>query len=424
MKRYDYRDLGDTVFSETLSNGLKILVIPKLGFHKTYANLTVNYGSIDNQFYLDGNLITMPKGIAHFLEHKMFDKKDYDAFDLFSKYGTDANAFTDYTQTSYLFSTTNHIKENLNILLNFVQKPYFNKDKVQKEKGIIGQEIKMYNDDPNSKLYTDTVMNMYQDTPLNSDIAGTINSIEKITVDDLYLAHRIFYKPSNMVLTISGNVNPTDVIKTVKLNQSEKQFSNQVINRYYHSGDLIVHKSKSEMNISMPKVAIGIKGTDQIPTGSESIKYEIAISMFFEIMFSENSTEYLNLYNDGIIDDSFTFEFDNERGFHFGILIGNTIHINEFIKRISKLLLSNQTILNRKIDDFKLIKREELGRHIFMMNYPEVIANQMGNKIDHFTNLYDEFNIINNMNLSDVQKAVNQFIDPDNLSVKIIEPKK
>ncbi|MHA8138371.1 EF-P 5-aminopentanol modification-associated protein YfmH [Lactobacillaceae bacterium Scapto_B20] len=208
LNKKAYSNYGDNVYSKRLANGLRVVIVPKPEYYRTYAALGVDYGSIDNQF-VDPNTdqeVSLPAGIAHFLEHKMFDKDGYDAFDLFTKYGSSANAFTSFTSTNYLFSTTNHVLDNLAILLDFVQEPYFTEAKVEKEKGIIAQEIQMYDDDPGARLFFGSIANLYPNFPLDKDIAGSVDSIQKITADDLKLAYQVFYQPSNMTLKVVGNV--------------------------------------------------------------------------------------------------------------------------------------------------------------------------------------------------------------------------
>ena len=225
MHKRVYKQFNETLYSETLTNGLRVNILPKKGFHKTYSTFLTNFGSIDRTFIPLGqsDYVTQPAGIAHFLEHKMFDKKGYDAFDLFGKYGADSNAFTSFTKTSYLFSATQNIHENLDILLNFVQEPYFTKESVAKEKGIIGQEIQMYDDDPDWKLYMGILGNLYPHHPVHLDIAGTVASIAEITVDDLYTAYQTFYHPANMDLFVVGNIDPEETLTWIKENQAKKR---------------------------------------------------------------------------------------------------------------------------------------------------------------------------------------------------------
>lgn len=201
MNAVIYKKLGETIYHEKLVNGLEIFILPKKGFHKTFATFTTKYGSIDNKFLLpEKKCITqVPDGIAHFLEHKMFESEKGDVYHTFAKQGAFANAFTSFSRTAYTLSATFNINENLTTLLNFVQDPYFSDETVEKEKGIIEQEIKMYDDNPDWRARFGILANMYKSHPVKIDIAGTVNSINQITKEDLYACYNTFYHPNNML---------------------------------------------------------------------------------------------------------------------------------------------------------------------------------------------------------------------------------
>ena len=200
MEKRVYETLQETLFYEKMDNGLDVYILPKKGFHKTYATFTTNYGSVDNQFVPLGKteMKRVPDGIAHFLEHKLFEKEDGDVFQQFSKQGASANAFTTFTRTAYLFSSTDNVEKNLETLMDFVQTPYFSDKTVEKEKGIIGQEIRMYDDNPDWRVYFGAIESMYHHHPVKIDIAGTIESIAEITKELLYECYETFYHPSKI----------------------------------------------------------------------------------------------------------------------------------------------------------------------------------------------------------------------------------
>ncbi len=226
MKPLEFKQLEETLYYEQLDNGLDVYILPKNGFHKTFATFTTNYGSVDNEFIPLGKTepVKVPDGIAHFLEHKMFESEDGDVFHTFGKQGASANAFTSFTRTAYLFSSTTNVNQNVETLLDFVQHPYFTDKTVEKEKGIIGQEITMYDDNPDWRAYFGTIENMYEKHPVKIDIAGTIPSINKITKEDLYTCYETFYHPSNMLLFIVGSVDPEEMMLLIRENQSDKTF--------------------------------------------------------------------------------------------------------------------------------------------------------------------------------------------------------
>lgn len=417
MKITKYDKFNESIYTDVLDNDLSIAVIPKNDFHKTFATLSTKYGSINRKI---GDKV-YPAGIAHFLEHKMFDKKDYDAMDLFSEYGASSNAFTSFNKTSYLFSTTDKVKENLNILLDFVQNPYFDENKVEKEKGIIGQEISMYDDDPGAVLYFKTIQNMFPDTPLNVDIAGTADSIDKITVQDLYDSYNHFYQPNNMQLTVVGNVDPEKIYQWTKENQDKKTFEHRKsVGPYEISSSKINPSVTNYMDVMRPKAAIGIKGDSKY---NGNLKYELSISLLLELLFAEGSPIYEKLYDQGIIDDSFGFDFDCEDEFNFAIIAGETDKIDLFEKNIKSILSNFANLLSDSQKEFELIQKEEIGQHISMMNSIETIANNIGSADHNYVNLYDEIEVIQSLTLDDLIDFGKKFINVDNIVVNMILPK-
>src|SRR3954466_11613071 len=226
MEKIEFNQIQEEIYHEKLENGLEVFILPKKGFNKTYATFTTKYGSIDNHFMPleKSEFLKVPDGIAHFLEHKLFEKEDGDVFQQFSKQGASANAFTSFTRTAYLFSSTSNVEQNLETLMDFVQEPYFSEKTVEKEKGIIGQEITMYDDNPDWRLYFGLIQNLYRNHPVKIDIAGTIESISHITKDWLYECYNTFYHPSNMLLFITGPVDPESFMNQVKENQSKKDY--------------------------------------------------------------------------------------------------------------------------------------------------------------------------------------------------------
>lgn len=418
MEIKNYQQYGDKVYIDELENGLSVVMIPKSGYHKTYATFSVNYGSIDTTI----NGKKYPAGIAHFLEHKMFDKKDHDSMDVFSKYGASSNAFTNFNKTSYLFATTDNVHDNLMELLDFVQDPYFDEQKVEKEKGIIGQEISMYDDNPGSVLFFKTIQNMYPDTPLNVDIAGSQESINKITKDDLYDSYNYFYQPNNMQLTIVGDIDPEETLGWVIDNQKQKSSPNvRSINKTLIESNDIVKETTQEMDVSIPKVAIGIKGSSEF---NNDIKYELSISLLLQMLLSEGSEVYENLYNKGIIDDSFGFDFDCEDQFNYVIFAGETDDIDSFYQEISKVLFDFEDIVKELNDEFELIKREEIGQHISMMNSIEAVSNSVNDKDHNYRNLYDEIDIIKSLQLSDIIYYGKMLLKEEFMVKNIILPQK
>ncbi|MCH4124291.1 MAG: insulinase family protein [Levilactobacillus sp.] len=428
LNKQTYSRLGETVFQTTLANGLKVILVPKAGFHKTFAVMTTNYGSTDNEFVPRGQseAVRFPDGIAHFLEHKLFEKKDHDAFDLFGQYGASANAFTSFTQTSYLFATTSHLHENLDILLDFVQDPYFTAATVNKEKGIIGQEIEMYDDDPGWQSYFGMIGQLYPREPLHIDIAGTVDSIDKITADDLYAAYNTFYHPSNMNLIVVGQLDPEETLAWISANQDGKTFGpSQPIQRVASPqtpAAEIVPTTTRHLTVNRPKVSIGLRGYDDVPAGQAGLTYNVAVSLAFDLLFNDTSDNYLRLYDANVIDDSFGYDFQIQRGAHFAQLAGDTDHPESFVSELTAILTDAPAQLLAAKAQFDLVKREAIGRTIGAINSVEAIANQYDGPLFDGATIFDELTVLEGMTFETVQAALAQFQAASRQTVYTILP--
>lgn len=429
LEKKEYTQFGETIYSEELDNGLKVKLLPKKSFHKVYGIMSTNYGSADNEFvpYGKKDMKVYPAGIAHFLEHKLFEKKDYDAFELFGKYGADSNAFTSFTRTSYLFSATQNVEKCVEILLDFVQEPYFSEESVKKEQGIIGQEIKMYDDDSGWQLYFGLIENLYPNTPISQDIAGTIESISKITAQDLYDCYNTFYQPSNMTLFLVGNFDETAMISLIKKNQAKKTFSKteRIVRAPFSKGDedkIIISSRTRKMDLQLPKVAIGIKGLGKQLRGYEAIGYKLKVQLLLDILFGESSKEYLQWYNENIIDDSFGYDFQFERGFNFAMISGSTSKPEEFKKKIEDLIVQAPDLLEDRAEEFELSKKEFLGSIIRSMNSLESIANRYEGRLYDDATIFDMVEILEKISLEDVVETAEEFLNQDAISIYELLP--
>lgn len=431
MNEHHYQQLNETIYSQQLENGLWVQVLPKMGFHKTYAILTVDFGSIDRAFIPIGKdePIIVPDGVAHFLEHKMFEKEDHDAFDLFGQLGADSNAFTSFTQTSYLFSATEHVHESLDVLLDFVQSPYFSAKTVEKEKGIIGQEIKMYDDDPNWRLYFGLLGNLYPEDPMHIDIAGSVDSIAKITPQDLYTTYNTFYQPSNMNLFIVGNVDAQQTLDWIDKNQAVKSFDQSTEPQVEFElndetgGDVIPFRTL-EMDVNRPKVMVGVRGINAVQSGKAGLQYRLAVELLLDILFDDTSDNYLRLYNNETIDDSFSYNFEMQRSFHFAYFSSDTDQPERFSDEIIAILEGVTQQIDAAASQFENIKRAMLGRMISLLDSPEAIANHYSGKLFGGTNLLDEITSLVAVEIDDLYKIATDFIQSQGISVYQIVPKR
>lgn len=427
MKTLVFDQLKETVYHDTLENGLDVYILPKPGFNKTFVTFTAKYGSVDNTFIpLNGQKLEhVPDGIAHFLEHKMFEKKDGDVFQLFSKQGASANAFTSFTRTAYLFSSTSNVKQNLETLLDMVQEPYFTEKTVEKEKGIIGQEITMYDDNPDWRVYFGLIENMFHNHPVKIDIAGTIESISKITADLLYLCYHTFYHPGNMLLFITGPVDPQDMMDFVREDQSKKQFENPAaITRHFEDEPPTVAKKKQvlRMDVQTPKCLVGIKAPANKETGSALLKKEVIVNLLLDTLFGKSSSHFESLYDEGLIDETFQYDFTLEEGFGFAIIGGDTREPDRLAERLKELMLQDpagyltEEMLNKA-------KKKRIGSFLRSLNSPEFIANQFTRYAFCDANLFDILSVIENLTFDEARAAAEQFFSEDRMSVCQVVPK-
>ena len=428
MNKTEYEQINETLYHEVLPNGLTVYLLPKNDYHKTYGLFSTNYGSIDNEFipYGEKEKVKVPDGIAHFLEHKLFEKEDGDVFQLFGKQGASANAFTSFTKTSYLFSTTDQVEKNLTTLIDFVQAPYFTEETVNKEKGIIGQEIQMYEDDPNWRMFFGILNNLYPTHPLHIDIAGTVESIDKITAQDLYTCYRTFYQPSNMVLFVVGKMEPEKLMKLIRENQEAKNFPpKQEIVRYFPENTKeIIKQSALEAAITRDKFVLGIKGLDTLAQeGTELLRYKTAINLLFQMILGNTSRNYLAMYNQGIIDDSFGFEFSLDREFHFADFSGDTDEPEKAAEKVKEIILGFADDPEVSETNLDLLKKKMLGQYFQSLNSIEYIANQFTQSLFGDRTLFDLPEIIDSIQMKDVLAAGEAFISEEAFSEFYMRPK-
>ncbi|TDQ39706.1 EF-P 5-aminopentanol modification-associated protein YfmH [Aureibacillus halotolerans] len=424
-----FDQLDETLFHETLTNGLDVYVLPKKGFNKTFATFTTKYGSIDDHFTPLGQKesLQVPDGIAHFLEHKLFEKEHGDVFHDFSKQGASANAFTSFTRTAYLFSTTTNVEKNLETLLDFVQEPYFTEATVNKEKGIIAQEINMYNDNADWRLFFGLIEAMYHKHPVQVDIAGTVKSIDRITADLLYTCYKTFYHPSNMLLFVTGNVQPEEVFKQVRDNQEKKPFTDQApVERFFEEEDKSVSEAKKviHMTVQTPKCLIGFKDPSPTRQGKEMLQHEVAVNVALDYLLGKSSSAYERLLDEEIIDESFSFDYTQEDGFGFLSAGGDTTKPDLLAEEISALLLDAISSESQwDAQHVEEIKKKKIGGFLRSLNSPEYIANQFTRYQFNEMNLFDVVPVLEQLSLRDIQAALKAVVTKDGQAVCQILPK-
>ena len=427
MEKIVFEQLKETLYHEKLANGLEVYLLPKEGFNKTYATFTTKYGSIDHRFVPLGqnNELHVPDGIAHFLEHKLFEKEDGDVFQQFSKQGASANAFTSFTRTAYLFSSTSNVKENLETLIDFVQSPYFSDQTVEKEKGIIGQEITMYDDNPDWRVYFGLIENMYKNHPVKIDIAGTIESIAKIKKELLYTCYETFYHPSNMLLFVVGPIDVEAIMNQIRENQNKKEFKEaKEIKRFFEDEPIEVASAKQvlKMPVQTSKCLVGFKTKNPNRSGKELLERELAINVLLDLLFGKSSENYEKLYNDGLIDDSFSYDYTEEYGFGFSMIGGDTEDPEQLSSRLKDIMLHFD--INNIADDYLLrIKKKKIGSFLRALNSSEYIANQFTRYQFNQMNLFDIVSVLESIQKTQLQEAANDLFDEKCFTVCQVVPK-
>jgi predicted Zn-dependent peptidase len=428
MKEITLQQINEKLFHKKLANGLDVFLLPRKEMEKTYAIFTAKYGSIDQTFTPLGKneYVTVPDGIAHFLEHKMFEKEDGDVFQQFTKQGASANAYTSFTRTSYLFSSTEYVKENIETLLDFVQSPYFTEETVEKEKGIIGQEIKMYDDQPDWRLFFGAIGTMYKNHPVKIDIAGTVESIAQITKDDLYTCYETFYHPNNMVFFVTGKFNEKEMLSIIEENQLKKQFQpiDEIKRKFPNEPVEVAYKEREIiMPVATPKCLVGIKGDPKDLTKEFIPSFKLVFQMIFDFYFSKSGEYYEQLYNEGLIEGDLNYENHIEENFAFSLVGGDSENPEKLVSRLKEMLLS---IKNGNIDEksFELMKRSKLGNLLRSLNSLEATANQF---IDYYQlglHYFDIYETLNSMTIEDCKNVLNKWIDETRIAAFYIRNEK
>ncbi len=425
MEHKYYKQLDETIYTKKLENGLTVCVLPRKEMAKTFGIFTTKYGSIDQHFVPinQQEAVKVPDGVAHFLEHKLFEKEDRDVFHDFSKQGASANAFTSFTKTAYLFSATSNIDENIKTLLDFVQEPYFSDESVEKEKGIIAQEINMYDDQPDWCAFFGTIKNMFEKHPVHIDIAGTVDSINKITKEDLYTCYESFYHPSNMVLFIAGNIEPENILELVENNQKGKTFEpSQPIERFYPEEPKAVANKKTILNmpVSIPKAFVGIKEADIPKNGEEFIKREWLLDLALDFLFSKSGVIYEEMYEKNLIDQSFSYESYLEENFGFTIISSNTKNPLEFTEVLNNHLV-NLDKLSIDENTFKRIKQKKIGQFIRSLNSLELIANQYSHYQMMDLDFFESLATLESLSFEEYKQFIRSWVSEEQLTQLIVE---
>lgn len=413
MKLIKYPTLKETLYFEEMPNGLKVYLLPKVGFSKTYGLFSTRFGSVDTTFVPlhEQDMIKVPDGIAHFLEHKMFEMEDGDASEAFAKLGASTNAFTSSSRTAYLFSTTSHEKECIELLLDFVQDIYLTDENVEKEKGIINQEIGMYDDDPDWRCYFGSIQNLYQHHPVKIDIAGTVETVASIDKATLEKCYHTFYHPSQMMLFVVGHINPDEIMKLIQDNQQQKHFSKEnPIQRAVVNEPLDVAQKEAvlHMDVTMPKIIVSMKINTILTKPQERLKRELAMNLFLDIFFAKSSSLYDEWLNEELINDSFSAQFTQERDYCFLQIGGDTLYPEQLKEKILYFIEHIHEYDIRQ-EDFLRLKKKTMGIMISLFNSPESIANMFSRYYFEGIMIFDLIDCLNALTMDDLMSLTDLF---------------
>ncbi|MBD7967283.1 EF-P 5-aminopentanol modification-associated protein YfmH [Paenibacillus gallinarum] len=423
MESIRYEHLQETLYYEVMDNGLSVYVLPKPGFEKTYATFATKFGSVDNHFRVEGKEEQqVPDGIAHFLEHKMFEEPEGDIFAKFASHGASANAFTSFDQTVYLFSATENINENIETLVNFVQNPYFTDQNVEKEKGIIGQEINMYQDNPDWRVYFGLIEAMFQKHPVRIDIAGTNESISTITKETLYDCYNAFYHPSNMLLFVVGGVNPGEVMDLIRNNQAQKNYEKQgKIDRLFEEEPLEVGQKRREVKlaVSLPKCLFGFKELSKGLSGEELVREDLTTRLMLDLLFGSSTELYQKLYDEDLISDGFGHEYNSSAQYSFSAVGGDTKDPDLLLERVRTEVEAMQ---QKGFDQshFERTRKKKMGGYLRMLNSPESIAHEFTRYQFRGGDLFRVLPIYESITLEDVNRRLREHINWDQLAVSLV----
>ena len=419
--------LKEKIYHTVLEPGLNLYILPKKGYNKKYAIFSTRFGSIDNHFRVSGNgeeIISVPDGVAHFLEHKLFDDEEGNVFDRFAAYGASTNAFTSFTNTTYLFSCTDFFPENFELLLEFVQSPFFTEESVSKEQGIIQQEIRMYEDNPQWRVYFNLLSILYSSHPVRNDIAGSFDSISKITKDILYKCYHTFYHPLNMALFVTGDVSPEQVGAQVAGSLARRSFAPlEGIERIYPTeGEATLQqKITQSLAVSQPIVNIGYKDNYNNLSGRELLQRELTMELLLEMIFGRSESLYNSLYEEGLIDEKFSAGYVAECTYGYTLLGGET---RDPEKLHARILEGIEGVRKKGIDEstFFRHRKKMQGEFLRSFNSLEFIANNYLAYRFRDIDFFEIYSLLGDISMSAVEKLLQEHFQEERHAISVIDP--
>jgi len=410
--------LNEELHVNVLPSGIKCYIIPKKGYVEKRAIIATKYGAMDLSFDFEGENVTTPEGVAHFLEHKIFEDEKLNLFEQFAKLGGDVNAYTNYNNTAYYFSCTDNFDENFELLLNFVFNPFLTDENIEKEKGIITQEINMYNDYPNWKGYFNAQSSMYKELPIKKDIAGTVESIQKIDKEILLKSFNAFYQPQNMIIVCSGDVDVDAIYRLIEKNIEIKPNKEVVRHSYKEPHEVEKKYIEEEMAVSIPMFNLAFKDNN---LENDKAMLLVKSKMLIDIVTGESSAIYEKMYNDGIIDASFSFEYSS--GLEYGMTLISGF--SRDYKRVSEEIINEiNRLVKEGIDKnrFEQIRRKHIGHYARNFNSIGTLINMQVDFVTKGEDIFTLMNAFEKVTIDMIEERLKQHLATENYVLSVVIP--
>ncbi|MBQ8164504.1 MAG: insulinase family protein [Clostridia bacterium] len=401
-------ELGEKLYEFTHSSGLKVQIIPKKGIYKKFAVISVGFGAVNTKFILPGQseITTVPDGVAHFLEHKLFEQPDGNMLERFNAAGARTNAATGFSKTYYYFNCTENFDICFDMLMHFVTHPYITPENVEKEKGIICREIKMYEDNPEYVSSMNLFKLLYHKNPVRKEIAGSVKSVTETTPQDLMLCYDNFYIPSNMVLTVVGDLETEKIYDEVCRHFDGFERKECPVKYFEREPDSVVaYRSEKKMDVSRSMFAIGYKNDPSVLIGDEYLIHGLAGNILCNMLFDKSSVFFEKMYEKGLIDYSFSSDFELDRNYAAASLGGESDNPEELLKYVNEYI-SETSANGINENDFIRVKRSLLGSDIRMLAFPESIGKLFSSMYLQGIQGFDYFNVYGKITANDVRKVL------------------
>ena len=423
MEKLEFPRVGEQMYHQVLDNGLHIFVVPKPGFQKSYAFFATNYGGMDMKFKLDGQDMDTPAGVAHYLEHKMFDTKEGNALQELAANGASPNAFTSNAITGYYFESTEKFEENLRILLSFVSIPYFTKESVDKEQRIIGQEIGMIEDDPDWVVFMDLMQALYEKHPVRVSVAGSAESISHITAETLYACHKAFYDPSNMVLCVAGDVDPEKICQAAREILPERPGAPVARGDYgaQEPAEVCQPMIQREMEVSVPLFQLGFKG-EAAPEGEGALRQQLLGELACEALLGNSGPLYARLYREGLVNRNFSYGYESYAGCAL-LCAGGESKDPEGVR--AAVAAEVERIAREGIDPelWERLKKSSYGNRVRALNSFEHICISQAQSFFQGCDFLRFPEVYDSLTREDAQAMIARWVTPERTALSVVRPR-